>query len=469
MRLIVPEHDSAVASREAGHFLHVLRRAAGVGFVVLARPGGRLLVAGGEGPEGCEAVGESRLFRVAAALRQRLAIEDLEASAEFGGATLPGATRPLRFFASVPLLSPAGTSLGALCVLDPEPRALDDMAAPVARLEDGAPVLLALLAAEAAGAEAARSGLDLARAEGEARVHAAVGERYRKIYERMASHARIGVWECDLATQRHTWTDGIYDIFALPRGGRISRHTVLPLYDHASRRELERLRQRAMETGEGFTLDVRVRDLRGVLKWVRVSAEVEMESGRPARLFGLMRDMTAERDLHDRLHRHAECDALTGLANRAAFERALAAHRGSEPEAVLLLGLDGFRAVNGTFGHAAGDACLVEVAVRLRRVFRGAELVARVGGDEFAVLVRGVAPVADLDGRAAAAVAAISVPVSVEGREIRLGASLAVARDGDADAAAGGSLFARADEALSRAKPVRSGAAVPAARQARRA
>ncbi|WP_237495618.1 bifunctional diguanylate cyclase/phosphodiesterase [Modestobacter sp. L9-4] len=92
------------------------------------------------------------------------------------------------------------------------------------------------------------------------------------------------------------------------------------------------------------------------------------------------------------LERMAYSDYLTGLPNRARLMAALAGARGrvatGEPTAVLLLDLDGFKAVNDIAGHEAGDLLLVEVADRLRATVRDDDLVSRLGGDEFAVVVR---------------------------------------------------------------------------------
>ncbi len=92
------------------------------------------------------------------------------------------------------------------------------------------------------------------------------------------------------------------------------------------------------------------------------------------------------------LERLALYDPLTGLANRTLLadriDRAMTrAERGAAPPAVLLLDLDGFKAVNDSFGHAVGDLLLVEVARRLRAVVRDTDTVARLGGDEFALVV----------------------------------------------------------------------------------
>lgn len=102
----------------------------------------------------------------------------------------------------------------------------------------------------------------------------------------------------------------------------------------------------------------------------------------------------AEAAYHAELHRQATTDALTGLRNRAAFEgwlrREVAAAQGARrPLALLLADVDHFKRVNDVHGHPAGDAVLREVARRVQAAVRGEDLVARVGGEEFAVLLPG--------------------------------------------------------------------------------
>src|SRR5205823_5130083 len=103
--------------------------------------------------------------------------------------------------------------------------------------------------------------------------------------------------------------------------------------------------------------------------------------------------LLAERDRGRReLAYQAFHDALTGLPNRAMLAARLeranpAAHRGDARLAVLLLDLDGFKAVNDSLGHDAGDQLLVVVAERLRQCVRPGDLVARLGGDEFVILL----------------------------------------------------------------------------------
>jgi len=109
-------------------------------------------------------------------------------------------------------------------------------------------------------------------------------------------------------------------------------------------------------------------------------------------VLGVLRDITDQVEAEERLSHDALHDGLTGLPNRALLldrlEAALLrADREGREIAVLFCDLDGFKHVNDTAGHAAGDAVLMETATRLRAVLRDGDTVARVGGDEFVVIV----------------------------------------------------------------------------------
>jgi diguanylate cyclase (GGDEF)-like protein/PAS domain S-box-containing protein len=143
------------------------------------------------------------------------------------------------------------------------------------------------------------------------------------------------------------------------------------------------------------------------------------------------RDATERVRLQDELVRQAYHDGLTGLANRSLFrdrlEQALArSARGAGSTSVLILDLDGFKGVNDTLGHDAGDQLLRIVAERLNETVRATDTVARFGGDEFAVLLD------DADEGLAVSVARralarLADPVTVAGRELQVAASIGVA------------------------------------------
>ncbi len=151
----------------------------------------------------------------------------------------------------------------------------------------------------------------------------------------------------------------------------------------------------------------------------------------------------------------AQHDALTGLANRALF-RAVAAHqvelckRTGGRFSILFVDLDEFKDVNDDFGHEAGDEVLMSVADRLRDAGRGSDLAARVGGDEFAVLLH------DADAAAAAGVAAkltdlLAAPHETSSRAVHCSASIGAATYPDAGDTPE-ELLRRADEAMYRVK-----------------
>jgi diguanylate cyclase (GGDEF)-like protein len=253
----------------------------------------------------------------------------------------------------------------------------------------------------------------------------------RKIFDRASAAARIGVWECDLPSTTLRWTDVVYDIFDLPRGSALDRQQILTWYTPDSVHELHLRRSRAIEERGGFSLDAEIVTPKGNRRWIRITATVECEDGEPVRIFGMKQDITEEKILADRTRYLAEFDVMTGLANRSQFQSKLSALGENEAGArgaLMLIDLDAFKDVNDTFGHAAGDECLKEAAQRLRDVCEGAELIARIGGDEFAVLL---APQVDQGALAVLArdvVDALGRPVDHGGTLLRLGASVGVAR-----------------------------------------
>lgn len=140
------------------------------------------------------------------------------------------------------------------------------------------------------------------------------------------------------------------------------------------------------------------------------------------------------RQLHDDLHkvgRLARSDALTGLANRRRFDERLrealyAAAQTCRPLALLFIDLDGFKAINDSLGHTAGDRLLQAIGDRLRDTVRGSDTVARLGGDEFAVVLADIHRDAVVAGLCERLLRAISKPVRLGEREASVGASIGV-------------------------------------------
>ena len=153
----------------------------------------------------------------------------------------------------------------------------------------------------------------------------------------------------------------------------------------------------------------------------------------------------------DRLEHAATHDALTGLANRRAFDEAIA---GNGADGLLFIDVDDFKAVNDEFGHAVGDAVLAEIARRIDGA-SGNHLAARIGGDEFAVLADGSS---DLVALSDAVVAAVGAPLCVDGGPHRVTVSVGAVRDvHDRDAMGHASRAMREGKSRSRGVGVTAG------------
>jgi diguanylate cyclase (GGDEF)-like protein/PAS domain S-box-containing protein len=222
-------------------------------------------------------------------------------------------------------------------------------------------------------------------------------ERLREERRRLRDAEAIGhsgSWEWDMTTDVITWSDGLYALHGLDpatiEGGYEQaasgvhpddREAVDAAMETCRRDGKVRFRYRAARAGDGE------------MRWFDSYAAAVYEDGEIVRMVGSVADVTsvveAELQLsHDALH-----DSLTGLPNRALLlDRLTAALARAEEDggelAVLFCDLDGFKRVNDTAGHAAGDAVLVETANRLRGAIRDGDTVARVGGDEFVLFIQ---------------------------------------------------------------------------------
>lgn len=220
--------------------------------------------------------------------------------------------------------------------------------------------------------------------------------------------------------------------------------------------------------GEVRKLRMRARHSDGDYRWIsrRVTPFARDADGTVTQLLGVARDVTENVELEEQLASAALHDPLTGLPNRRLLTDRLdialrRSARGHAPVPVLFCDLDGFKHVNDTAGHAAGDVVLRATATRLLSVLRPQDTVARVGGDEFVCVLdaalRTVSPdLAAAEVRrqarvvASRIVAAVAEPVEVDGAIVRVSVSIgmAFARAGDDPEAA----LRDADRAMYRAK-----------------
>ncbi|MHC8298902.1 putative bifunctional diguanylate cyclase/phosphodiesterase [Pseudomonas sp. ZS1P83] len=171
----------------------------------------------------------------------------------------------------------------------------------------------------------------------------------------------------------------------------------------------------------------------GSLYWVESTMVPVLDdaTGRVDRYLSIRFDISEKRQLLHSLQWRVGHDVLTGLPNRAflsdLLDQALEFSRNENiPLAVCMLDLDGFKAVNDGYGHASGDLLLVEVAKRLRVIVRGEDVVARLAGDEFVLVLRYVRDLPELHAALNRVLGAISAPYSLHGKGINVFASIGV-------------------------------------------
>jgi diguanylate cyclase (GGDEF)-like protein/PAS domain S-box-containing protein len=277
--------------------------------------------------------------------------------------------------------------------------------------------------------------------------------KLRALFRTCFSHAPIGLAVVEQSQEITVANDALCAITGQTAeqlvGG--SMEDLIAPDDRAGEREL-RARLLAGDVPRYIT-DLRLRRLDGTWVWVRMTVAGDGEA--PASLIYQVEDITERRRYQEHLEHLIDQDPLTGLFNRRRFDQELerevarSARTLESGGAVLTLDLDGFKAINDTFGHAAGDELLRGIADALRARSRATDVLARLGGDEFGVLLVGATPQAAEQVASAAADIVAGYELRVGDRSARVSASIGVALFGSLAAS---ELAGLADEAMYRAK-----------------
>lgn len=282
----------------------------------------------------------------------------------------------------------------------------------------------------------------------------ASARRGRRRFELVFERAPIGMAICELNGRFSRVNAMLCDILRWTPAELLNRS----LLDVTAPDQRLATRQRLVDVvaGELFLPSTEQRFLRSdaSMVWVRSTVSVLHEDdGAPMHLVVQLEDIETRRRMTEQLEAAATTDSLTGAMNRAGLSALLEQHL-SSPRlgaiGVLFVDLDHFKAVNDTYGHAAGDDVLVAVADRIRGAIRDKDVCARTGGDEFVVVCRGL----DRPRRAAEVAervrAALAEPFELSGIRANISGSIGVAISQPGSDPA--SLLARADAAAYRAK-----------------
>ncbi|WP_052669067.1 putative bifunctional diguanylate cyclase/phosphodiesterase [Nitriliruptor alkaliphilus] len=298
-----------------------------------------------------------------------------------------------------------------------------------------------VLAASAASVAAWRLNEDALARERGARVDLAAAQRL----------ASLGSWEWDAQTGRHTWSDELYRMYGLEPGDPARLDTFLAIVHPDDRVRVAGLLQEVRAGPVDLDYECRLVLPDGRTRTIHALGHAVIAAdGVSRKMIGTCLDITEREALREQLTHRAFYDGLTGLANRALFldrlEHALhTSRRSGDPTTVLYVDLNGFKAVNDTHGHRAGDKLLIEVARRLGSLARESDTVARLAGDEFALLLPG-ADAAAGEQVAERITALLSTPVELGDHRQVISASIGVAES--SHAAGSDELLHHADVAM---------------------
>ncbi len=258
-----------------------------------------------------------------------------------------------------------------------------------------------------------------------------------RLLELAEETAGVGHWRWNLQLEQFEFSNELVRILGVTEEMTPSIGLLLSRFTTSDSNLLYDALQQAREKGTPFAVDLAFEEEINDVKFVSSRAICQRnDQGEVAYVFGVIRDDTALKKATSRLAQKARdlkklasFDPLTGLANRFAFRRHL--HRAvknsvetRQPMALLVLDMDGFKEINDMLGHAVGDLVLKRTARRIRKVVGKENVVSRLGGDEFTVILRSIKSEEEIVEIGRRIVAEILRPMFFEKTEMHVGASV---------------------------------------------
>lgn len=246
--------------------------------------------------------------------------------------------------------------------------------------------------------------------------------------------AEIGIWEYNLLDKSMIWDEWVYRIHGLSNNNQHISYSEWESTLHPD--DIEFMRKEIQLAARGDkVLDIQYRIIKQnkQIAWIKANGTLLNDaSGQSERLIGTTQDISSKIHNEELIWRQANFDPLTNLPNRKLFHELLdqeikEAHRDHNNLWVLFLDLDGFKEINDTLGHHAGDELLIKVAQRIQATLREADVVARLGGDEFVVIITRCDDVSTVDKIASKLINTIAESYTLELGVVHITTSIGIA------------------------------------------
>lgn len=276
-------------------------------------------------------------------------------------------------------------------------------------------------------------------------------------YQLVLSQTDHVTFEVDLDTDTVSFSENWYKLFGFtPKPHRFLE--TLPANSHIHPADIPALLQnmRDLKSGTAYrSMDIRLRTDSQFVWFCLRAVAVRDEHGELQKIIGILLNIDKEKQETSALYKKAEYDSLTQLLNRETAKQHTVEYLNSYPNgalcALMIIDLDNFKQINDSFGHMFGDKVLLKAAEAIKKSFRYRDLVARIGGDEFMVLMKNITNQELIKERCTQILSAFHSLLSDEQTECDISCSIGVALSPD-HATSYDQLFEFADEAMYQAK-----------------
>ena len=280
-------------------------------------------------------------------------------------------------------------------------------------------------------------------------------EKQKDSYESLFNNIRVGLIRTSINEGKILKANpACAELFGYSSLKKFMQNSIIHLFKDTDDRKAHRAK--LLRNGKVNNTSLQMKKENGKSVTVSVSSTLHYEDNLPVWIDSTIQDISKQKRSEEKLFQLAHIDALTGLSNRYSFMSRLEtsiqkASRYKHKCAVLFLDLDGFKGINDSYGHSAGDLVLTVTAQRLKNIIRKSDLVARMGGDEFTIIIEDFDNVRALNILGKKIIQAVSKNIPLQDTELSLTTSIGISIYPD-DAPNLETLLKNADNAMYRAK-----------------